>query len=98
MAVLAELSAERPGLVVPPGIPVREGRFSVGTLLDRLPGELTAVAGFGTACWVGRADLSPPALGPMPTPGSAHLQLAAQRELRADSSYTRNVAMCGVAE
>lgn len=69
MAALAELSADRPGLVVPPGIPVREGRFSVGTLLDRLRGELRAVAGFAIALWVGPADVSPPVVRPMPTQG-----------------------------
>lgn len=86
MAALAELSADRPGLVVPPGIPVREGRFSVGTLLDRLRGELSAVAGFATTLWVGPADASPPVVGPMPIRGSAHLsskgRLFVDRRLR----------------
>jgi hypothetical protein len=66
MSAAAELAP--PGTVLmPPGVPVRSGRVHLGRLRPRLPasGPVGVVAGFGTVCWLGGPDATPPDLGRM---------------------------------
>jgi hypothetical protein len=63
MSATAELTA-RPDLA-PMGIPVRDGRLTLGRLRELLPGNesLELVAGFAVACWVGPTAVRAPDLG-----------------------------------
>lgn len=56
--------AQRAGLA-PMGIPVRDGRISIGRLRELLPRDevLELVAGFDLACWIGPGDARAPDLG-----------------------------------
>jgi hypothetical protein len=50
--------------LVPAGVPISDGRFSVGRLSRWLPdGEVAVVTGFATACWLGSPTDAPPSLG-----------------------------------
>lgn len=65
MSAAAELTeAPRPDLA-PMGIPVRDGRLSLGRLREVLPGSepLEVLAAFSTACWIGPTAASAPDLG-----------------------------------
>ena len=70
MSAAAELDATPRTLLVPPGVPVRSGRVHVGRLRSHLPSS-GPVAGFGTACWLGRTEGEPPGLGAMVFRGEA---------------------------
>lgn len=65
MSAAAELAdAPRPGLA-PMGIPVRDGRLTLGRLRELLPRDepLEVVAGFALACWIGPTGVRAPDLG-----------------------------------
>jgi hypothetical protein len=65
MSAAAELAETPRTELAPMGIPVRDGRLSLGRLREVLPvGErLEVVAGFSTACWIGPAETRAPDLG-----------------------------------
>jgi hypothetical protein len=65
MRAAAELTDEPRTDLAPMGIPVRDGRLSLGRLREVLPrGEtLEVVAGFATACWIGPPGCRAPDLG-----------------------------------
>jgi hypothetical protein len=65
MSAAAELTeAPRPELA-PMGIPMRDGRLTLGRLRELLPRDesLEVVAGFATACWIGLPGAHAPDLG-----------------------------------
>jgi hypothetical protein len=64
VSAAAELTdVPRSGLA--PGIPVRDGRFSLGRLREVVSSReaLDVVAGFSTACWIGPPEIRVPDLG-----------------------------------
>jgi hypothetical protein len=65
MSAAAELTEAPRVDLAPMGIPVRDGRLSLGRLRELLPrGEtLEVVAGFATACWIGPPGSHAPDLG-----------------------------------
>ena len=66
VSAAASLGEPSPGgpVLVPAGVPISDGRFSVGRLSRWLPdGELSVVTGFATACWLGSPTDPPPPLG-----------------------------------
>lgn len=65
MSAAAELAeAPRPDLT-PTGIPVRDGRLTLGRLRELLARDetLEVVAGFATACWIGPPGAGAPDVG-----------------------------------
>jgi hypothetical protein len=65
MSAAAELSDVARSGLAPMGIPVRDGRLSLGRLREVVPSReaLDVVAGFSTACWIGPPEIRVPDLG-----------------------------------
>jgi hypothetical protein len=65
MSAAAELAEAPRTDLAPMGIPVRDGRLSLGGLREVLPTDetLEVVAGFATACWIGPPGSRAPDLG-----------------------------------
>jgi hypothetical protein len=65
MSAAAELAESPRAELAPIGIPVRDGRLTLGRLREQLPRDetLEVVAGFATACWIGPGGVRAPDLG-----------------------------------
>jgi hypothetical protein len=65
MSAAAELTEAPRTELVPMGLPLRDGRLSVGRLRELLPRDetLELVAGFGLGCWIGALGVRAPDLG-----------------------------------
>lgn len=65
VSAAAELAETPRTELAPTGIPVRDGRLSLGRLRELLPRDdaLEVVAGFAVACWVGPPGVRAPDLG-----------------------------------
>jgi hypothetical protein len=65
MSAAAEVTEAPRTDLAPMGIPVRDGRLSLGRLREVLPRDetLEVVAGFATACWIGPPGTPTPDLG-----------------------------------
>jgi hypothetical protein len=65
MSAAAELAEVPRAELAPMGIPVRDGRVSLGRLRELLPQDetLEVVVGFAVACWIGPAGVRAADLG-----------------------------------